>query len=320
MINIFISIIPLIVWSSHFEVSKVFAFLILGTILIFSLIINVEKITFTKRDYYYLLWLVTLLISGLFGLDSKIAILGGSYRHQGLIFFLCLYLLIKYIEILTAKQKENLYKGVGVVVLIESILVILGFKLGTIGEINAVSGFLAMGSYFIKTSFPKLLLIIPAIGMLINLSKSAILALIPYFFKKINIVFLIAVIALLFVIKPINNLSIFESRGVIWKHAISIIMEKPIFGHGAESNEVLYDKKFAEDSIILTGLMIDRAHNLFLDITIWSGLIGLFFFVMFLYESFKNLNFEKRQVFLSFLIYSMFQPLSVVHWILFALL
>lgn len=319
MVNILIALIPLIVVDYRFEVPKVFSFLILGIILLFNLIINFKKITFVKKDCYYLLWLSSLLVSGLFSVDSKIAILGGSYRHQGLIFFVGLYLLIKYIETLTLKQKENLYKYVGIVVLIESLLVIFGFKLGTIGEINAVAGFLAIGFYFVKKSFRKIFITFPIIAMLINFSKSGFLALVPHAFKKTNMFLIVAIVAVAFIIKPININSQFESRGVIWKYAISIIQDKPILGHGAESNEVQYDKKFLGDNIILTNLRIDRAHNLFLDVTIWSGLIGLYFFAMFLYESFKKLNFERKQFFLSFLIYSMFQPLSVVHWILFAL-
>ena len=319
MLNILISLIPLVVLNYQFEVPKVFIFFTVCIFLIFILLFNIKKITFFKRDIYYLLWLVTLLISGLLSEYPAISILGGSYRHQGLIFFIGLYLLIKYVEILTIRQKNNLYKCVGIVVLIESALVIFGLKIGTIGEINAVAGFLATGFYFVKVSFPKLLLLLPVISILINFSKSGILALLPYIFKKVNAIWIIALIVSVFVVKPINTNSQFESRGVIWKYAIEIINDKPILGHGAESNEALYDKKFLQDSIVLTNLRIDRAHNLFLDITIWSGLIGLFFFVMFLYESYKISDFDKRQVVFSFLIYAMFQPLSVVHWILFAL-
>lgn len=329
-INVFVVIIPMIVLNYQFEVPKVFAFLTLNIFLVIVLLLNIKKIIFSKKDYYYLLWLLIILISGLISSNPIISILGGSYRHQGLIFFFGLYLLIKYVEILTKHQKSSLYKLAGVVVLIQAIVVISGLKIGTIGEINAVSGFLAIGTCFVMMSFPKLLLVFPAVAMMINFSKSGLLALTPYLFKndslvllpkqKVKLFLLLSLIVLFFIIKPVNNSSDYESRGVIWKYAIGIIQDKPILGHGAESNEAQYDKKFLEDKIILTNLMIDRAHNLFLDITIWSGLIGLYLFVMFLYESFKNLNIERKQVFLSFLIYSMFQPLSVVHWILFALI
>ncbi|MFZ3301130.1 MAG: O-antigen ligase family protein [Microgenomates group bacterium] len=320
ILTIFIAAIPLIVINYQFEVPKVFAFLILSFILTIVLIINFKKITFYKWDRYYLLWLLTLLVSGLLGNDPVTSILGGSYRHQGLIFFFGFYLVIKYLNILTQKQKTTLYKYVAVSVLIEALFVVFGFKLGTIGEINAVAGFIAIGIYFVAISFPKLFLTVPIIGILINFSKSGFLALLPYVFKKINIFLIVSIVVVAFIAKPINTNSQFESRGVIWKHAIEIIKDKPILGHGAESNEVQYDKKFLEKNMPLLNLRIDRAHNLFLDITIWSGLVGLCFFVMFLCEVFKSISFERRQVLLSFMVYSMFQPISVVHWILLALI
>jgi O-antigen ligase len=319
ILNVLISIIPLIVISSSFEIIKVFAFLLLGILLVFYLIFNYPKVIIARKDYYYLLWLVTLLVSGLLGEDPKASILGGSYRHQGFVFFFCLYLLIKYVQTLTEQQNTTLYKYVGIIVLIESLLVIFGFKLGTIGEINAVAGFLAIGFYFVKLAFPKLLLSFPVVAIITNFSKSGIFALLPYVLKKVSIVWIVVAVISIFIFKPVNTTSLFESRGVIWNYAVEIINDNPLMGYGAESNERLFDQKFLEDNIILTDLMIDRAHNLFLDITIWSGLIGLFFFATFLLESFKSVGYEKRQVLLSFLIYSMFQPLSIVHWILFAL-
>ncbi len=320
LLTVWIATISLIVWKYQFEVPKVFAFLLLGLLLVFYLILNYQKIVIVRKDYYYLLWLLTLLISGLLGDDPKTSILGGSYRHQGFVFFFCLYLLVKYVQTLTEKQKTLLYKYVGIIIIVEACLVVFGFKLGTIGEINAVAGFLAIGLYFVKLSFPKLLLVFPIIAILINFSKSGILALLPYVFKKINIIWILFAVILLFIFKPINSNSLFESREVVWNYSVMIIGDRPLIGHGAESNKKLFDQKFLEDNIILTDLMIDRAHNLFLDITIWSGLIGLLFFGMFLLESLKSVDYEKRQVLLSFLIYSMFQPLSVVHWILFALI
>lgn len=320
IISIFIVTIPLVVINYQFEVPKVFTFLILGIFLIFYLILNIQKLKFKKRDYYYLIWLLTLLVSGFLGSDPKTSILGGSYRHQGLVFFVVLYFLMKFKETVSVGNLNTLYKFIGLGVITQAFIVLFGFKLGTVGEINAVAGFISIGTYFVYISFPKIFLSIPVISMLILFSKSAFLSLIPYLYKKVNIFILLTSVVILFVIKPVNILSSFESRNVIWNYAVDIISDKPILGHGAESNEVLFNQKFLENKIILTNLRIDRAHNLFLDITIWSGLIGLYLFVMFLFESFKNLNFEKKQVFLSFLIYSMFQPLSVVHWILFALI
>lgn len=318
--TIWLTILPLITWNSRFEVPKVFWLLTGGIVLLFSLIINFPKIAINNRDKWYLLWLVSLLISSLFGVDFKLSLLGGSYRHQGIIFFFCLWLIIKFIELLNSKQKRYLYRNIGILVLIESILVIFGYKLGSIGEINAIAGFIVMGSYFVKVSFPKVFLILPIIGILINFSKSAVLALIPYVLKKVNILVILLIIIIAFFIKPIDNNSLVENRNVIWIQAIKIIQERPIIGYGAESNEILFDRKFKLLNTNLENLIIDRAHNLFLDITIWSGSVGLILFLGFLYYSYLNLDIDRKKVFFSFLIYSMFQPLSVAHWLLFILI
>ena len=98
--SIWLSLIPLIVWQSHFEVPKVFIFLLGGIVILFYFLINFKKLVINKSDKWYLLWLLTLLVSSFLGEDFKTGILGGSYRHQGFIFFLCLWLVIKFKNLL----------------------------------------------------------------------------------------------------------------------------------------------------------------------------------------------------------------------------
>lgn len=317
---IWLILLPFVTWQNHFEVPKVFWLLIGGMFLVVYFVFNIKKVTLSKRDAYYLLWLLTLSISSYFGVDFKLSLLGGSYRHQGIIFFFCLWLVIKILGLLDRRKKEFLHKGIGIMVLVEATLVIFGYKLGTIGEINAVSGLLAIGLFFVYKYLPKYLIVLPLIAMVIDFSKSGFLSLIPYLFKKSKLFLILLLIPVVFIFKPINNQSIFENREVIWKHSINLIKERPIFGYGAENNEKLFDKAFYESGFPLSNLIIDRAHNLFLDVTLWSGVVGLILFIGFLIESFKNLDIDRRKVFFSFLIYSMFQPISVAHWILFALI
>ncbi len=189
-------------------------------------------------------------------------------------------------------------------------MVIFGFKLGTLGDINAVSGFLAIGSYFVVNYMSKWLVVFPIMAMIADFSKSGFLSLLPYMLKKKYIIFIPIILIIAFVIKPIN----------LDSHSINLIKENPILGYGTESNEILFDKAFYESGFPLSGLIVDRAHNIFLDITLWSGIVGLFLFVGFLYETYKNLDSGMKKVFLSFMIFASFQPLSVVHWILFALI
>ena len=114
--------------------------------------------------------------------------------------------------------------------------------------------------------------------------------------------------------KPIT--SPFENRQIIWKLGFAQIITKPLLGFGAESGEVVYDSAFSKHNLPLDGLIIDRAHNLFIDVAMWSGFIGLILFGGFLINRFRGLeNKYKKLAFVSFFIYSMFQPLSIVHWI-----
>lgn len=88
-------------------------------------------------------------------------------------------------------------------------------------------------------------------------------------------------------------------------------------GWGAESSEVVIGNSYKESDMPLLGIIVDRSHNLFLDILVWSGAAGLIFFAAWLYLSFANLKSLSRKLgFLAFLVYSMFEPLSIVHWIL----
>ncbi len=321
LFNIWIILLPLIVWQGHYEVPKVFWLFCGGIAVLIFWILNFKKLNLNKRDRWFLLWIFVLIFSSYLGDDFKTSILGGSYRHQGIIFFISLWLVLKTKEFLADSKKRQLFKGIGIVVVIESILVILGKKLGTMGEQNAVSGFLAIGSSFVFNYLPKWLQPWPLISMPLIFSKSGFLALIPYIIKKIKPLWIVMFVVLVFILKPIDTSSIFENRAVIWKNAFTAISQRPILGFGAESQERVFDKVFYESGFPLSNLMIDRAHNLFLDVLIWGGIIGLIVFLKFLYLSYGGIQDKYLKLaFWSFLIYAFFQPLSVAHWLLFILI
>lgn len=339
----FISIIPLIVWGGYYEGPKVFLFTIFGFCLtlfwLHRILIKKNSIILNKSDNYYLLWLLILIISSLFGVHPLESIIGGSYRHQGFLFFLSLWLLYKTIQLFNTQEKTYLAKGVALTTLIEVFIVFLQFvlgrvyfgkPLGTLGEANAVAGFVAIGTYYIMLYFPKIFLIFPVIAIFIAQSRSGILAIIPGIisltnlsgqrFKKLFLVttavLLIPVIIYITFIKNNRSFDTIESRQVIWPLALQQILKRPILGYGAESGESVYNLAFSKINRSLNYLIIDRTHNLFLDVAMWSGGMGLIFFIGFLVERFKNLDDKnKKFLFFSFIIYSMFQPLSIVHWL-----
>ena len=95
------------------------------------------------------------------------------------------------------------------------------------------------------------------------------------------------------------------------------ISARPFLGWGAETSETVFNSVYKEAGMPLLGIIIDREHNLILDVLMWSGALGLIFFVGWHYLGFKNLDkFEMKLAFISFLIFSFIEPLSIVHWIL----
>ncbi len=344
MLKLFIfwlALLPFVVWNGSYEGPKIFYLLSGATFLVLFWILRVfrykKDFDFSKADYLFLVWLVILFISSLLGVHPFESIVGGSYRHQGVIFFLSLWLIGKTVGILNIKEKALLIKSIGASVLIECGVVIsqflfghlyFGKALGTLGEANAVAGLIAIGSYFVSQSFPKIFLIIPAISIISELSRSGLISFVPnllvFFEKSIGrlpkyILFLIFGISIILVLvfSVTKNPSPFESRLLFWKMATQEIVERPVLGFGAESGEVIYNEAFQKAQMPLNNLIVDRAHNLFLDAALWSGVIGLLIFSGWLYQSFVSIkDFGKKAAFISFLLYSIFQPLSVAHWIL----
>jgi O-antigen ligase len=340
-----VCLLPFVIWKNTFEGPKVWVLLIGGFLLtafwICRTLAKREALAFSKVDYFFLLWLLVLLISSVFGVHPLESVIGGSYRHQGILFFLTLWLIGKTVEILSLKQKGLLSKGLGIAILAESVVVLLQFitgnvyfgrPLGTIGEANAVAGFLAIGYVFVLENFNYLFFAFPVISILIAESRAGILALLPSLMPLVinfgrhtrnALMILTIVLSIIFLVfvSGEKGSSPFENRQVIWKLGFGQILSRPVLGFGAESGEVVYNKAFYQYGFPLSNLIVDRAHNLLLDVAMWSGGIGLLVFCLFLFERFKGIKLPARKfAFLSFLIYSMFQPLSVVHWLFLFLL
>lgn len=350
------SFLPFIVWPWMFEGAKILWFLTGGFFLtIFWLVklrTELPKVI-TKADFWYFSWLFILLISSLFGLHPSDSIVGGSYRHQGVLFFFTLWLVGKTISILPDKDKKLLAKGIGAGVIIESLIVIFqwpldtlfslpmtvsGRPLGTFGEPNAVAGFLAVGASFLPR-FAPLLLVLAAI--LVTQSRTGMLGFFTVtiglfiinrekvisWLTKEKVLTAISLLAVLvasgFVVRGAfmrRPASVFEDREMFWKLGWQKIGERPLLGYGAESGEAVYEDAFAKANLPLFELIVDRSHNLFLDVAIWSGFIGLILFLGWLFTASNNLVKRGKWIniigSLAWLVFSMFQPLGVVHWVL----
>jgi O-antigen ligase len=353
--------IGLLSWNGRFEAPKVISFFIAGFVFCLYFLLhkrNEFKKLINKNDIFYFLWIITLFISSVCGVHPLDSILGGSYRHQGLIFFIGLWILGKTLLVIPSNYKNLLKLSFIPVVIFESFLIILQFllykgrPLGTLGEPNASAGFLVLCFPFLILGFEKvkekkilkyLSFLIMIVALILTGSRSAIVAYIPLFtfecltqfrvlkIKKNILIFIslltIIIFSFILVFRSgflLRESSLHENRGLIWRVGVKKIMEKPFLGYGAESGEYVYDLAYKEIEIPLVNIMIDRGHNLLIDIGLWSGFVGLAFFSGWIlinaFTIYSSKNWLKLIGFVSVLIYSFFQPLGVTHWLMFILI
>ena len=138
---------------------------------------------------WFLVWLLVLAVASMVGVHPIDSLVGGSYRHQGVLFFFTLFLVWQAIRYIKRKQQDVLSilfaSGVGlesIIILIQTILNPHARPLGTLGEPNAAAGFLAVGAYWIISSklppWVRLLLYIGAVSAVVaTLSRTGIASL-----------------------------------------------------------------------------------------------------------------------------------------------
>ncbi len=326
---IWISILPFVVWNGAYEGPKIIYFLA-GSVVwcLFGLIFLHKKLTesLKKYDIFFGLFVLALFISSLLGVHPAESIIGGSYRHQGAVFFIGLFLVGKTIAILSKKSKSRFIKIISFWIIAETLWILIN-PLGSFGEKNAAAGFLAIISSFA----PSILFIFSLGAIAITTSRSAFLALlasgIPRIKKNHWKIFLVLIPIGLFIFVRAMTLrppSKVEDRVLFARIAIGEIIKKPLIGYGAESGEVVYDNYFIRIAQPLDGLMIDRSHNLILDLLMWSGGVGFVFFsIWFTMRTkviFEAKDWQKLSGIFSFLIFSFLQPLGVIHWLLIMML
>lgn len=317
-------VLPLVAFNGVYEGAKVVWFLVGGFGLFVWWLIqkrNAISKVIKPADYFYFGWLVVLTVASLRGVHPLDSILGGSYRHQGVLFFLTLWVVGKTIKF---------HKGLAWVIGLEAMIIIfqrlvgeglvVGRPIGTFGEPNAAAGFLVLGMGFVAN---YLLLLSSFIAILLTGSRAAILAglviLASKFWKGSKKAFLlVAILVSSMVFYKAFGLrpgSLFENRIIYWDLGIKKIMERPWLGYGAESGEVVYDMAYRDQKIPLYNLIIDRSHNIFIDVAMWSGIVGLTLFFAWLGTSFISVGKDKKMLFFAWLIFAFLQPLGVVHWV-----
>jgi O-antigen ligase len=354
MFIIWLASFPFILLYGAYEGPKVFWLWIGGFFLTLSWIFQLTKspsISINRESMWFAAWVVILACASFLGIHPLDSFVGGSYRHQGVLFFFTIFLIIETIQKISVKQKQLLVKLLVAGVFVESVIVLaqkyLYFSsrpLGTFGEPNAVAGYLAIGLVWILTvpmrSLYKLLLYtgvlvaITATGSRTGMASVAVLSvgigvcfLLKYkkhVLQKISIVLgcILVVLFSFFFIQFITRTrapSIYEDRMLFWQLGLKEFIKRPLLGYGAESGEAIYDGAFQSINVRLVDFMVDRSHNLFLDVALWSGIVGLIIFIGWLIvclgKFIKLHQYLRICVLAAWIVFASFQPLGVVHWI-----
>ncbi len=355
MFTIWLASFPFILLYGAYEGPKIFWLWIGGFFLTLSWLLRSKKSEFLEIDgesRWLVSWIILLVFASAFGVHLLDSFIGGSYRHQGVLFFFTLFLIGETVRKISVKQKRFLSFLLVAAVAIESIIV-LGQKLsafaarplGTFGEPNAVAGYLAIGLMWIvwaplkKPLYRICLYIVTLLAIAATASRTGIasavlisigvgvVTLMKHTTKRIQqglivaTCFIVAILSL-FLIQSITRArptSIYEDRMLFWQLGIQEFMKQPLLGYGAESGEVVYTKGFQTINVRLVDFMVDRSHNLFLDIALWSGIGGLVVFVGWLLVCLRRLMRKQEYLRLfavvAWILFASFQPLGVVHWI-----
>ena len=85
-----------------------------------------------------------------------------------------------------------------------------------------------------------------------------------------------------------NNERFMNGRGYIWNRTLPMIVDKPMFGYGADTYTINYPQGDLIDKTLFLGshvIIVDKPHNLFLNVAFNFGFIGLiFYFLVALYS------------------------------------
>lgn len=343
-------LLPLIFWLDplKFELPKIILFLIMSFFLVIWFLVKGDFGKMASVTWF--LWVGVLFLSTVFNNGFFSGLVGNGYRHHGVVFFLVLGIWMGVFSRWVNTDQKKIWWWVGLAMVIESLVVLeqwlvinLDFQIisynyapiGTFGEPNAIAGFLVMGLP-VLTSIFSLPFVLLAIGAIIatgsKVAFGALIAeLLALFFlrqkslpwRKVIIVIVTVLIILVgvFGVFRERESSLFEDRWSIWKMGIEALVERPFLGYGAEGIISVYDNQYRLKEKPLEDLIVDRSHNLFLDIGLFSGFLGLVIFLGWFVNSARKKK-ENWQIvgLIGFLVFSFFQPIGVVHWVYLMLL
>ena len=223
-----------------------------------------------------------------------------------------------------------------------------GRSIGTLGEPNALAttalfflpfALIPSSTHSFKNRLPRRLWLLAMTGISLAIiimsgSRSAVLGLlIMGFYLLMNrfklglgkaLIVSLVIICFSLVTPFLEEGSWFENRSEIWQTAFYSGLESPLLGQGFGNIEESLKATSIRLNSRVQHQVIDSSHNLFLDIWVQGGLLGLGVFLMLLSVSFRGLVKQKRVIeilgLLGLLVCLSFNPVSSVNLFAFSFL
>jgi len=81
--------------------------------------------------------------------------------------------------------------------------------------------------------------------------------------------------------QPINFLSTFDQRKILFQAGFEAFIEKPIFGNGYQNTTKILNRFYSEETKKTYLVAIDHLHNTYLNMLVQFGIFGLIFYIYF---------------------------------------
>lgn len=342
----------LVVYSSYnpYEYPK-FLFYGIGTgailcVTLFRCFSQKISFRFFHSPFYLLViaYICVVFLANFLGADFVASFWGSPFRHQGFLLLLVNVGLFFAISLQNKKDRELAYivfeKGAVVVAFLlcvfafwqafaafvlhtASIPLYQGRIVGTFGNPNSFGGYLVMllpFLFFVKTKHGiyRICLVILVLGaILLTGSRAALLASVVVFgmygFLRGKFFVALAFFTLLFLGGLLQSRqSQWDNRFIIWQGGWEAFLERPVLGYGQEN--------FAHAFTKVKFYPLDNAHNIFLEVAVTSGIVGLVLFLSILGKAFFQANLAIKMSLVAFIIVAQFNPLSIAQIAFFWLL
>ncbi len=354
VIAVWIALLPFALWNGAYEPVKAYVWLAGGVLVSFRFMVTLSADTRAAAliDGRLWAWIAWTGIVGVLTNGPASAMSGSDFRHQGILFFFIFSLVMAWAADTGNRAVHALRTALPISVLIQSVIILLQFFLwdgwrsyaykgppGTLGEPNAAAAFLVSGLFFLPGTVRH-----PAYRTAIIASVTMSLAVLrSYTAWAMFFVWLVTVIphgrtgwirrntlvltvlaavligaAVVSIPKPVTEM---ESRYWLWRMAVRTVSERPVTGYGPDAASGALTAMFDRSGHPLMGVVAERAHNILLDILLWSGIVGLGLFVNWLvrFVTRHSRHPYRMGAIASWLLYAMFHPVGAVHWLMIAL-